>query len=218
MHPQQNFRLFLTMEFNPRREHLLDHVAILHCSRIPANLIRLSRVYVFEPPSGVNDPSQHSEYARMWNACRILGALEGIETGEVRASLRRSFAQVLPPDRTDRQPVERCRRDVRLESFHSRRVKCCPRFRLHFLLAFLHAIVLERLRFFPVGMARSATAALLRHAKGWSKKYEFSDADQMCGRGLMTRSAQRWRESSASYRGRDIIDAWVVRSQALASG
>ncbi|CAJ1456967.1 unnamed protein product, partial [Effrenium voratum] len=109
MHPQQNFRLFLTMEFNPR---------------IPANLIRLSRVYVFEPPSGV------------------------------RASLRRSFAQVLPPDRTDRQPVERCR--------------------LHFLLAFLHAIVLERLRFFPVG---------------WSKKYEFSDADQMCGR--------------------DIIDAWV---------
>ena len=109
MNPQQNFRLFLTMEFNPR---------------IPANLIRLSRVYVFEPPSGV------------------------------RASLRRSFAQVLSPERTDRQPVERCR--------------------LHFLLAFLHAIVLERLRFFPVG---------------WSKKYEFSDADQMCGR--------------------DIIDSWV---------
>lgn len=109
MNPQQNFRLFLTMEFNPR---------------IPANLIRLSRVYVFEPPSGV------------------------------RASLRRSFAQVLAPERTDRQPVERCR--------------------LHFLLAFLHAVVLERLRFFPVG---------------WSKKYEFSDADQTCGR--------------------DIIDAWV---------
>eukprot|EP00439_Symbiodinium_sp_Y106_P030402 s829_g3.t1 len=109
MNPQQNFRLFLTMEFNPR---------------IPANLIRLSRVYVFEPPSGVG------------------------------ASLRRSFAQVLAPERTDRQPVERCR--------------------LHFLLAFLHAVVLERLRFFPVG---------------WSKKYEFSDADQTCGR--------------------DIIDAWV---------
>ena len=109
MNPQQNFRLFLTMEFNPR---------------IPPNLIRLSRVYVFEPPSGL------------------------------RASLRRSFAQVLPPERTDRQPVERCR--------------------LHFLLAFLHAIVLERLRFFPVG---------------WSKKYEFGDADKMCSR--------------------DVVDAWV---------
>lgn len=109
MNPQQNFRLFLTMEFNPK---------------IPANLIRLSRVYVFEPPSGV------------------------------RASLQRSFTQTLTAERSDRQPVERCR--------------------LHFLLGFLHAVVLERLRFFPVG---------------WSKKYEFSDADQACGR--------------------DIIDAWV---------
>jgi len=109
MNPHQNFRLFLTMEFNPK---------------IPANLIRLSRVYVFEPPSGV------------------------------KASLQRSFTQVLTPEKTDRAPVERCR--------------------LHFLLAFMHAVVLERLRFHPVG---------------WSKKYEFSDADQVCGR--------------------DIIDAWV---------
>jgi len=109
MNPHQNFRLFLTMEFNPK---------------IPANLIRLSRVYVFEPPSGV------------------------------KASLQRSFTQTLPAEKTDRQPVERCR--------------------LHFLLAFLHAVVLERLRYFPVG---------------WSKKYEFSDADQVCAR--------------------DIIDAWV---------
>ncbi|CAK0878751.1 unnamed protein product [Prorocentrum cordatum] len=109
MNPQQNFRLFLTMEFNPK---------------IPANLIRLSRVFVFEPPSGV------------------------------KASLQRSFAQTLPAEKSDREPVERCR--------------------LHFLLAFLHATVLERLRYFPVG---------------FSKKYEFSDADQTCGR--------------------DIIDAWV---------
>merc|ERR1719362_808182 len=86
MNPQQNCRLFLTMEFNPR---------------IPANLIRLSRVYVFEPPSGV------------------------------KASLQRSFTQVLTQEKSDRQPVERCR--------------------LHFLLGFLHAVVLERLRYFPVG-------------------------------------------------------------------
>merc|ERR1719473_476266 len=109
MNPKDEFRLFLTMEFSPR---------------IPANLIRLSRVFVFEPPSGV------------------------------RASLQRSFTQILSSERTDKPPVERCR--------------------LHFLLAFFHAIVLERLRYSPVG---------------WSKKYEFSDADQSCGR--------------------DIIDAWV---------
>jgi len=112
MNPHQNFRLFLTMEFHPR---------------IPANLIKLSRVYVFEPPSGV------------------------------KASLQRSYAQVLTQERSERAPVERCR--------------------LHFLLAFLHAVVLERLRFFPFG---------------WSKKYEFSDADQVCAR--------------------DIIDAWVDRA------
>jgi len=109
MNPKDDFRLFLTMEFSPR---------------IPANLIRLSRVFVFEPPSGV------------------------------KASLQRSFAQILTAERTDRPPVERCR--------------------LHFLLAFLHAIVLERLRYAPVG---------------WSKKYEFSGSDQVCGR--------------------DIIDAWL---------
>jgi len=109
MNPKDDFRLFLTMEFSPR---------------LPANLIRLSRVFVFEPPSGV------------------------------RASLQRSFTQILSSERTDKPPIERCR--------------------LHFLLAFLHAIVLERLRYAPVG---------------WSKKYEFSDADQVCGR--------------------DTIDAWL---------
>lgn len=107
--PSPTFRLFLTMEFSPK---------------IPPNLIRLSRVYVFEPPSGI------------------------------KASLQRSFAQLFPEEITSRAPVERCR--------------------LHFLLAFLHAVILERLRFYPVG---------------WSKKYQFSDADQKCAR--------------------DVIDNWV---------
>lgn len=105
MNPHQNFRLFLTMEFNPK---------------IPANLIRLSRVYVFEPPSGV------------------------------KASLQRSFAQILPKEKTDKQPTERAR--------------------LHFLLGIFHAVVLERIRYCPVG---------------WSKKYEFSDADQNCARDVI---------------------------------
>jgi dynein heavy chain 1 len=68
--------------------------------------------------------------------------------------MMRSFVQILPADKTDRQPIERCR--------------------LHFFLAFLHAVILERLRYAPVG---------------WSKKYEFSDSDQSCGR--------------------DVIDAWL---------
>jgi len=109
INPHVNFRLFLTLEFSPKT---------------PANLIRLSRVFVFEPPSGI------------------------------KASLQRSFVQILPAERTDRPPVERCR--------------------LHFLLAFLHAVMLERRQYAPVG---------------WTKKYEFSDADQICGR--------------------DIIDAWI---------
>lgn len=100
-----NFRLFLTLEFNPK---------------IPANLIRLSRVVVFEPPAGV------------------------------KASLQRSFGQILSSERTNRAPVERCR--------------------LHFLLAFLHAVVLERVRYAPVG---------------WTKKYEFSDSDQTCARDII---------------------------------
>eukprot|EP00397_Hematodinium_sp_SG-2012_P000022 GEMP01000022.1.p1 GENE.GEMP01000022.1~~GEMP01000022.1.p1 ORF type:complete len:4594 (-),score=1270.22 GEMP01000022.1:1053-14834(-) len=101
MHPHENFRLFLTMESTPK---------------IPANLIRQSRVFVFEPPSGI------------------------------KASLNRSFTNVLTANRVDKKPAERSR--------------------LHFLLAFLHAVVIERLRFTPIG---------------WTKKYEFSDADQLCG-------------------------------------
>lgn len=69
----------------------------------------------------------------------------------VKASLMRSFKV---SDRIEKNPVERAR--------------------MHFLLSFLHATLLERLRFAPVG---------------WTKRYEFSDADFRAGA--------------------DIIDAWV---------
>ncbi|CAD7970789.1 unnamed protein product [Amoebophrya sp. A120] len=97
----ENYRLFLCMEFNPK---------------LPANLMRQSRVYVFEPPAGL------------------------------KASLQRSFAGPLVSANCDNPPVERCR--------------------LHFNLAILHAIVLERVRYSPIG---------------WTKRYEFSDADFTCG-------------------------------------
>jgi len=73
----------------------------------------------------------------------------------VRAGLLRSL-QTMPEQRMNRAPVERSR--------------------LYFLLAWFHAVILERLRFAPIG---------------WSKTYEFSDADQACAM--------------------DVIDEWVDR-------
>jgi len=60
----------------------------------------------------------------------------------------------MPEERMNHQPVERCR--------------------LYFLLAWFHAVVIERLRYVPIG---------------WSKSYEFGDADLRCAM--------------------DVIDEWV---------
>ncbi|XP_046843318.1 cytoplasmic dynein 1 heavy chain 1-like isoform X2 [Xenia sp. Carnegie-2017] len=96
LNPHANFRLFLTMEINPK---------------VPVNLLRASRVFVFEPPPGI------------------------------RANLFRTFSTI-PVSRMCKAPTERTR--------------------LYFLLAWLHAIVQERLRYAPLG---------------WSKHYEFSESD-----------------------------------------
>lgn len=68
----------------------------------------------------------------------------------VKASLVRTYKTVLSPARSDRLPVERSR--------------------LHFLLGWLHAVILERLRYTPIG---------------WTKRYEFNEADQRCGLDLI---------------------------------
>ncbi|XP_033735277.1 cytoplasmic dynein 1 heavy chain 1-like isoform X2 [Pecten maximus] len=94
--PHPNFRLFLTMEINPK---------------LPTNLLRAGRVFVFEPPPGVS------------------------------ANLLRTFSTV-PASRMCKTPNERSR--------------------LYFLLAWLHAIVQERMRYTPLG---------------WAKKYEFTESD-----------------------------------------
>ena len=98
--PNPNFRLWLTMEFNPK---------------IPANVLRISRKFVFELPSGIKH------------------------------SMVRSYANVLSAQKSERIPLERCR--------------------LHFLLAWFHAVIGERLRYVPIG---------------WSKYYEFNESDQRC--------------------------------------
>lgn len=95
--PNPSFRLFLTMETNPK---------------VPINLLRMSRVLMFEPPPGIKANLQET--------------LRSIATNH-------SFEG----------PAERSR--------------------LHFLLAWLHAVVQERLRYAPLG---------------WTKTYEFNDSDQ----------------------------------------
>lgn len=58
------------------------------------------------------------------------------------ASVKRTYNTVYTSKKSDKNPPERCR--------------------LHFLLAWIHAIIMERLRYTPTG---------------WSKRYEFSEAD-----------------------------------------
>ncbi|KAJ1659203.1 dynein heavy chain [Dispira simplex] len=99
LQPHRTFRLFLTMETNPS---------------VPVNLLRMSRVLMFEPPPGIK--------------ANLLQTLKGI-----------------PAKRFSKGPTERTR--------------------LYFLLAWLHAVALERLRYAPLG---------------WTKVYEFNDADQNC--------------------------------------
>ncbi|KAJ2813127.1 dynein heavy chain, partial [Coemansia furcata] len=63
----------------------------------------------------------------------------------VRANLVESLASIRSGDQQQQQPAERAR--------------------LHFQLAWLHAVVIERLRYAPVG---------------WATRYEFGDADFAC--------------------------------------
>ncbi|KAF9983125.1 Cytoplasmic dynein 1 heavy chain 1, partial [Modicella reniformis] len=86
-HP--NFRLFLTMETNPK---------------VPVNLLRLSRVLMFEPQPGI------------------------------KANLQESLRSI-PSARVSKGPTERAR--------------------LYFMVAWLHAVVLERLRYVPLGWTKT---------------------------------------------------------------
>ena len=107
--PHANFRLFLTMEINPKVLSVVVSGARFHdllsfCSpQVPVNLLRASRVFTFEPPPGI------------------------------RANLLRTFSAV-PAARMCQVPHERAR--------------------LYFLLAWLNAIILERLRYAPLGWAK----------------------------------------------------------------
>lgn len=96
----KDFRLFLTCEIN---------------TNIPKNIICMSRVLIFEPPTGI------------------------------KANLLRTFNK-LSNERLTNDPIEKNR--------------------LYFLLSWLHAIIMERLKYTPIG---------------WTKKYEFNESDIRIG-------------------------------------
>ncbi|KAL8455832.1 hypothetical protein Emag_000406 [Eimeria magna] len=130
-----NFRLFLTMEYNPK---------------VPATLVRVSCTFVFEPPIGIK-ASLYRSYAMLFGASGVRGM-----------SSRTSASS---------QPVQ---------------APAAARCRLQFLLAFLHAVILERRRYTPVG---------------WCKQYEFSVADQKCALSIV----DSWL-SAAAQRGDAVSD------------
>ena len=68
----------------------------------------------------------------------------------VKYSVKRIYGSVFTPARSDVEPIERSR--------------------LHFLLGWLHAVILERMRYKPIG---------------WSKGYEFNEADLRCALDLV---------------------------------
>ena len=68
----------------------------------------------------------------------------------IKSSLLRTYKTVFLPERTNKSPNERAK--------------------LHFLVAWLHAVIIERLRYLPIG---------------WSKNYEFNEADLRCSLDLI---------------------------------
>ncbi|PFH31617.1 dynein heavy chain [Besnoitia besnoiti] len=102
---------------------------------LPLNLMRVSYTFVFEPPSGV------------------------------KASLLRSYALMNAENNATHAAKKTAGGAGADAGVIVERPPVVARTRLQFLLAFLHAVVLERRRYAPVG---------------WCKMYEFSDADQVC--------------------------------------
>ena len=126
LHVHPGFRLFMTMEVNPK---------------VPANLLRLSRVFLFEAPAGIK--------------ASLLQAFQAVSTSVASGATPGSV------QRASRPPAERAR--------------------LYFLTAWLSAVLQERRRYVPLG---------------WSKPYDFNDADQQCALDLI----DTWLDASAGGR------------------
>ncbi|PHJ17985.1 dynein heavy chain [Cystoisospora suis] len=142
--------------------------------KIPLNVMRLSLTFVFEPPSGVKASLLRS-YAMM-NAVSSAAASSSSSAGKKGA---------IGNHKGDED-----------QSLTVERPPLMARTRLQFLLAFLHAIVLERRRYSPVG---------------WCKQYEFSDADQVCALKIIN----SWIDAVASIGGGGGLMAEVIAPERL---
>jgi len=92
----------------------------------------------------------------------------------IKSSLLRSYRTVFQPERTNKAP--------------------CERARLYFLVAWLHAVIIERLRYLPIG---------------WSKRYEFNEADLRCSIDLIDQLVnQKCKISKLNYK----IRKWVLKT------
>ena len=82
--------------------------------------------------------------------------------------IRQSYKMVFEPPDGIKASLDRTYRSV-VSAQRSDKAPC-ERARLHFLLGWLHAVIQERLRYTPIG---------------WSKFYEFNEADQRCSLDLI---------------------------------
>jgi dynein heavy chain 1, cytosolic len=112
--PHNAFRLFMTSEIHPQ---------------LPANLLRQSHIFSYEPPPGVKANLQHT-FAALPAARYASFNLLFIFFPSL--SLTDFFSH--PICRMDKHPVERSR--------------------LYFLLAWFHAVIQERLRYIPIGWTK----------------------------------------------------------------
>jgi dynein heavy chain 1 len=122
--------------------------------------------------------------------CRIFLTME-LHPGVPATLLRSAIKVIFEPPLGAKASISRL-----LQQMETKRVEKIPtsRSRLHFLLAWLHVVVLERLRYQPFG---------------WSKGFEFSEADMQCAANAM----DEWIDRIAQ--GRDNLDPNAIPWAAL---
>ena len=163
MNPQQNFRLFLTMEFNPRT------CAFGFSNRRPGALCNALAQDSGEPHPVVEGLRLRATVGS-WRL-RSSREAPGLPPPTPTLVLRRGarlFAALLCASAAAgaHGPAARGTLQARPRSLGASEPRSlglgCDLRRLHFLLAFLHAVVLERLRFFPVGFRTRSLSSVAR--------------------------------------------------------
>ncbi|CAG10419.1 unnamed protein product, partial [Tetraodon nigroviridis] len=125
MHPHACFRLFLTMEINPKSKCFSLYV--------PVNLLRAGRIFVFEPTPGVKA-----------NMLRTFSSIPVARMCKV-PYFATTKIESLPKSP---YPLHELNVNVFCAQAPNERA------RLYFLLAWFHAVIQERLRYAPLGWSK----------------------------------------------------------------